>query len=248
MFPSSIHPYTIIQLQTVDSTNNYTASLKNRSNIQNKTVILASFQTKGKGQLSNKWLSERDQNLLLSIFLKPSSFKAEHQFDLSRITALAIRDTVSHYLPQSASIKWPNDIFINDKKIAGILIENSISSQTIDHSIIGIGININQERFEGINATSFKLEAGKQWDRPRILEFLLYRFEYYIGLLDSNQNELQKLFDIHLYKRKDWIQLTSIKSGAFKGRIIGTNKSGFLLVENENKEILSFQHKEIAFN
>lgn len=248
MFPSSIHPYTIIQLQTVDSTNNYTASLKNRSYLQNKTVILASFQTKGKGQLSNKWLSERDQNLLLSIFLKPHALKADHQFDLSRVTALAIRDTISHYLPQYASIKWPNDIYINDKKIAGILIENSISSQTIDHSIIGIGININQETFKGINATSFKLEVEKKWDRPRILEFLLYRFEHYMNMLDSKQNELHKLFDVHLYKRKEWIQLINTKNGAFKGRIIGTNKSGSLIIEHENKEILSFQHKEIAFN
>ncbi len=248
MFPSSIHPYSIIQLQTVDSTNNYAASLRNQSKIQNKTVILASFQSKGKGQLSNKWQSEKDLNLLLTIFLEPKDLNIDHQFALSRLTALAIKDTVTYYLPGSASIKWPNDIFINDKKIAGILIENSISYQKIDYSIIGIGLNINQVKFENISATSFKLENEKEWDRARILEFLLHRFEHYLSMLNSDKNKLHQLFDIHLYKRKEWIQLSSLKSNDFKGMIVGTDKNGYLLVENENQEVKSFQHKEVTFS
>jgi BirA family biotin operon repressor/biotin-[acetyl-CoA-carboxylase] ligase len=245
MFPSLIHPYSIIELETIDSTNNYVASLKKRSKIQNKTVILASFQSKGKGQYNNIWQSEKDQNLLLSIYLQEKSLKIEDQIDISRISSLAIKDTISHFLPGIVQIKWPNDIFINNKKIAGILIENSLSSLYIDDSTIGIGINVNQQSFGNLAATSFKNEITKEWKRPRILEYLLYRFEHYIALRISNRHQLHQQFDLHLYKRKEWILIKG-KEG-FIGRITGTDAAGQLLIENKSNQIRSFQHREISF-
>jgi BirA family biotin operon repressor/biotin-[acetyl-CoA-carboxylase] ligase len=248
MFPPSIQSYSIIYLPTVDSTNNYAATKENQPNIQHKSVILASFQTKGKGQYSNKWQSEKGLNLLFSICLFPAQLSSEHQFDLSRISALAIRDTVNYFLSKAVYIKWPNDIFILNKKIAGILIENTLNQNKIERSIIGIGLNINQKEFEGIEATSFLNESGKEWDLKRILEFFLYRFDHYYESMQSNRAEILKSFDLHLFRRNEWQQMESSTLGVFKGKIIGTESNGMLQVEDEHGHIHHFNHKEVSFS
>jgi len=190
MFPTNIHSYSILHLPTVDSTNNYAASKENQPNIQHKTVIVASFQTNGKGQFHNKWQSEADLNLLFSIYLLPKELSITRQFDLSRISALALRDSLSYFLKKQVTIKWPNDLFIEGKKIAGILIENTLTQSKIDRSIIGIGINVNQNSFEGLNASSFLIESGEKWELQRILEFFLYRFDLYFESLNINRHEM----------------------------------------------------------
>ncbi len=248
MYPSTINTYSLIHLQKAESTNNYAASIENQSKIQHKTVILASFQSKGKGQYNNVWQSEPDLNLLLSICLFPKAIDVANQFDLSRITTLAIRDSLSYFLKSPISIKWPNDIFVLNKKIAGVLIENILNKNKIERSIIGIGINVNQTSFDDIVATSFKNESDKNWDLARILEYLLYRFDHYLEMIDSKKEEIHRLFDLYLYKRKDWIKMSTKKLGEFSGRIIGTESNGMLLVEDEQLILHRFSHKEVLFN
>lgn len=248
MFPSIIHTYSILRLQSVDSTNNYAASHENQSLMQHKTVILATFQTKGKGQFHNKWSSEEGKNLLLSIYIKAKTLSVDRQFDLSRITALSIQETISYFLKKDVRIKWPNDLYINDKKIAGILIENTLNKNEIDRSIIGIGINVNQEIFKDLNASSFKLESNIKWDSERILEYLLYRFNHHFESLNNNKQEIHQAFDLHLYKRGEWLTMKCEKLGVFIGKIIGTQNNGMLKVEGKDKSLYSFNHKEIEFN
>lgn len=248
MFPSIIHTYSILHLQDVDSTNNYAATNENQPFMQHKTVIMASFQTKGRGQHYNKWESKEGENLLLSIYIKPEILYVENQFVISRLAALSIRDCIAYFLKKPTSIKWPNDIYVNDKKIAGILIENSVSQNKIDRSIIGIGININQTEFEESGATSLKLESKKDWDLLRILEYLLYRFNHYLESLGSTNEEMHQLFDMHLYTRKEWLSMSSKKQGDFIGRILSTQKNGMLVIEDKNQKLISYNHKEILFN
>jgi BirA family biotin operon repressor/biotin-[acetyl-CoA-carboxylase] ligase len=248
MFPSIIHSYSILHLPTVDSTNNYAASKENQPNIQHKTVIVASFQSNGKGQFHNKWQSEAGLNLLFSIYLQPKKLSATQQFDLSRISALALRDSLSYFLTKQITIKWPNDIFIEGKKIAGILIENTVTQNRIDRSIIGIGINVNQKIFEGLNASSFLIESGKKWELKRILEFFLYRFDLYYETLNENRHELLQSFDLHLHDRNKWLTMHSHKNKEFLGRIVGTNENGMLIVEDSELKIHHFNHKEISFS
>jgi len=248
MFPSFIHSYTIIHLQDTDSTNNYTASLEKRSNVQHKTVILASFQTKGKGQHQNTWNSEPGKNLLLSIYVKPYDLAIDRQFELSRIAALAIRDCVAYFLKKPVSIKWPNDIYVGSAKISGILIENNLGQRTIDRSIIGIGLNVNQQYFESLNATSFYKISNKEWDHTRVLEYLLYRFDEYLEMLSNSSNSIHKNYDFHLYKRNEWMHMKSQQFGSFKGRITGSLTNGMLIVEDEEGENHHFNHKEVLFS
>jgi BirA family biotin operon repressor/biotin-[acetyl-CoA-carboxylase] ligase len=247
MFPSIIHSYSIIHLQDTDSTNNYTATLEKQSYVQHKTVIMASFQTKGKGQYQNTWVSEPDKNLLLSIYIKPK-IKIEEQFNLSRITSLALRDTIYYFLKKKVSIKWPNDIFVDEKKIAGILIENSLGQLHVDRSIIGIGLNVNQEIFSAPNATSLKLESARDWDLNRVLEYLIYRFDHYLEIIGDPKEEILRDFDLFLFGKNEWKPYRSDKLGIFQGKIIGTALNGMLKVEDSAKQVHLFNHKEIDFN
>lgn len=248
MYPLRLNNYSILYLPSVDSTNNYAAIHEKQSYLQHKTVILTSFQSAGKGQYHNKWQSEENENLLFSIFIKPDKLEATHQFDLSRVISLALRDCVSYFLKGVVSIKWPNDIFINDQKIAGILIENSLTKQAIERSIIGVGLNINQVIFKEINATSFKLISGKEWDLTRVLEYLLYRFDHYLETLLPQRKELHTQFDQHLYLRNEWRSMKSIKHGQFLGKIIASDENGGLLIEDQRQQVLRFDHKEIDFS
>ena len=180
----------IIWLESIDSTNE--ECRRRISDIDNLSVVAALSQTSGKGQRGNVWLSEAGQNLTFSIVLKfpAKGLKAEmepmlayDQFVLSEITSLAIVDLLADFGIE-AKIKWPNDIYVGDRKICGILIENSLRGEWIQHSIIGIGLNVNQRNFDVTlpNPTSMVLCSGilEEYDLDYILEKLMDIFKHYI--------------------------------------------------------------------
>lgn len=242
-----ISGFTIHSLTTVDSTNNYTARPEIQPKLQHKTVIMAEHQTKGKGQFGNDWESAKGKNLLISIFIKPNLI-AKNQFLLNCITALAIKDTVSYFLPVSALIKWPNDIYVNHTKIAGILIENSIFASNINRSIVGIGININQIEFSTGDFNSFKLINNKENDINRILEYLLFRFNEYYDQIDDPNCKLQEEYDNHLYGKNKLMNFKTHDIAEFEARITGTTIDGKLKLKFENGDVRSYIHKEVLFN
>ena len=232
---------------TVDSTNNFAAISDKQSKLPNKTAIMAEYQSKGKGQYQNKWESERGKNILLSLFVIPN-LEIQNQFLLSCATALSIKDTVSYFLNVNAKIKWPNDIYVKKKKIAGILIENSISGKNISRSIIGIGLNINQTKFKSGDYNSFKLINKISNNRKRVLEYLIYRFNYYYEQLDDSNNGLKNDFDNSLFLKDELISFKTPDKHTFKGKITGTDNSGKLKITLENNDVKSFNHKEVFFS
>ena len=133
-------------------------------------VLVADYQTAGRGQGTNSWESERGQNLTCSLGFSPEGVKASRQYILSMAIAVALTETLAG-LPHPVSIKWPNDIYVGDKKICGILIENMLKGEHIRHCIIGIGLNVNQKRFvsDAPNPTSMALESGHDFDREEVL-------------------------------------------------------------------------------
>ena len=151
----------IIHLSHIDSTNNFAATLISDQLCQNGTAILADSQSFGKGQRGNSWHSEPGKNLLVSFILKPDNLSVLRQQELTWITSICIVQTLRIFNIES-QIKWPNDILIRGKKIAGILIENQLSGEFISNSIIGIGLNVNQTDFDGIEATSIQLEFKQE--------------------------------------------------------------------------------------
>ncbi len=218
-----------IELQQVDSTNNYATALVHEGLAQHGMAVLAHEQTKGKGQRDKTWISGRGENLTFSIIVQPILSMSE-AFYLSMATALAVRTVCSRNVKTSASIKWPNDIFINDRKAGGILIENMISGTKWKWAIIGIGLNINQVGFGSLRATSLKEIAGQDFDPMQIAREICSELDAFFQ--PAFQKEL--VFDQYqeaLY-RKDQVVKLRQGSRSFEGIIKGVNTNGQLVVNH----------------
>ena len=234
----------IVYLDSVDSTNNYVANLVKSSKIDHGTAIMADVQTAGKGQRGAVWQAEAGENILLSVFLKPDKLSVSQQVLLTFFAANSIRE-VLRKIGISATIKWPNDIYVGNKKIAGILIENSISNNHIVHLILGIGLNVNQLNFEGVNATSIQLETNEYFQRNELLFMLFYQLNKNWELITQQSPKLkaeylENMFRIH--------QLSGFKIGEIEieGTIIGVDENGLLIVEVKGEK-KTFNLKEISF-
>ena len=179
----------LIHLSETHSTNLYLRHLKDvNRNVEVGVVVWSDLQTSGRGQVGNKWESEHSQNLLFSFLLLPSNIDAKDQFIISQIVSLGIIDILNN-LKTGFSIKWTNDIYFEDKKIAGMLIENDMSGRQIYSSIIGIGLNVNQENFsdEIPNAISLKNILGRSFDREELLYNILEKISFYYNEIYDNK-------------------------------------------------------------
>jgi BirA family transcriptional regulator, biotin operon repressor / biotin---[acetyl-CoA-carboxylase] ligase len=236
----------IVALEETDSTNKYAAKLP--FDAAEGTVIVSSYQTQGRGQGSNYWESEAGMNLTFSIILKPEFLKASDQFYISKIISLSIADLLSRHTG-NISIKWPNDIYAGDKKISGILIENSVSGFTLMQCIVGIGININQEKFtsNAPNPVSLRQITKESHNLNEILsKFLSIIEEYYNILKNGDFNSIDKKYLKYLYRYKQ--ESGFIADGkSFRGRIIGVEPTGELIIEDEKGYQRKFMYKEVEF-
>ena len=245
----------------MDSTNNYAKEHLAKSSPIDGTVILADEQLAGRGQSGNIWLADANKNLTFSIIYHVSFLRATEQFYLNMAVSLGIKYAVSSMLSKQyaensgllstevlpITIKWPNDIFINDKKIAGILIENTISGMQLKYAVIGIGLNVNQENFpHEINATSLKMELAHESDKINVLNEVLASIEKYFLLLKERKFErLKKEYIENLYRYK--IIATYKKDEIiFDGEIIDVDEIGNLIVRTKIG-IEKFGFKEISF-
>ena len=243
----------IIHLESVDSTNSYAAELLRKNKPTEGTVISTFNQTKGRGQRGNTWDSEPNKNVSLSIVLYPAFLHPEKQFLLSKIVSLALYDLMTATVGISdeknpVKIKWPNDIYCGDKKIAGILIENTLSENAIKSSIIGIGINVNQTTFHNqLNATSLTLIKDQEFALPIIIEKLCEHIEARYLQLKANKKELiDSDYLRHLYQVNEWGKYFS-SGEIFEGKILGVLDSGKLKMETREGQVKGFSLKEIQF-
>jgi BirA family biotin operon repressor/biotin-[acetyl-CoA-carboxylase] ligase len=243
----------LIHLALVDSTNSYAAELL-RKNKPTEGIVISTFnQTKGRGQRGNTWDSQPNNNVSLSVILYPSFLHPEKQFVLSKIISLAIHDLMTEFIYQLnkkevIKIKWPNDIYINEKKIAGILIENTLGEGIVKSSIIGIGININQTIFNnGLNATSLALTTNKMYDLTVIIEKLCEHIEARYLQLKTNKKELiDSNYLTTLYQLNEWKKYSSLNK-IFEGKIVGVSDSGKLKIETRDEAVKEFFIQEIQF-
>ena len=239
-----------IYFAEMPSTNVHAAELVKNSLPPEGSVIHTGFQSSGKGQAGNKWESEKDKNLLLTVILYPSMIEAGEQFIISMVISLGILDFFRKYLPASAcTIKWPNDIYVNDDKIAGILIENSIIGSKIESSVAGAGLNINQELFlsDAPNPTSLKILTGSDYDLNICLSQLTAGLDRrYKQLIAGDLDEIRSDYTMSLYGYKEWKRFRT-KSGLLAGRIISVSHSGLLEIEDKSAGLHRFAFKEIEF-
>jgi BirA family transcriptional regulator, biotin operon repressor / biotin---[acetyl-CoA-carboxylase] ligase len=237
-----------IFIEKLSSTNSHAALLLRKGKVQEGTVVYTGFQTAGRGQGTNNWESEPGKNLLFSIIIYPYAVKADSQFSISRMISLGIKDFLSTII-RDVFIKWPNDIYAGNDKIAGILIENAIIRNDIEHTIAGIGININQERFtkEALNSTSLKILTGKEYDTEECLTGVLRSTDLrYRELSFGKKSKINSDYLSSLYLFDRWSEFRDNR-GTFEGKIIEVTGTGRLQIEDRKGRIYEFDHKEVDF-
>ncbi len=235
----------IIHIQEVNSTNTYLKNLAAETQLEEGTVILADNQTEGKGRGDHKWVSPAGEGLTFSIYLRPA-LEASHHFCLNEFVSLSIIYMLKEYSIM-AKIKWPNDIYVHNKKIAGILIENSLQGPTIVSSIIGIGMNINQIEFpdELPDAISLRQAMGKSFDLKALLDALLRDLGvYYSSLKNKDFESIHQEYNNHLF-RKNEIITYSTKGKINRGRLHEVSAGGELVIQKESGEYNSFLFDEL---
>ena len=236
----------IIKLNATSSTNSYLKQLLAEKNQEDFTVVVSEDQTNGRGQQGNSWLSEAGKNLTFSVLRLNLTIDAARQFILNQVVSLAIYDALFSLNIPDLAIKWPNDIMSGSKKLAGILIENQIKGTQLESSIIGIGLNVNQTKFEGLpKASSMKNESGQYFDLMMVLQVILEKMRHYFQFLHNQQ--LNALYERYLFK-KDEIATFENEEGKFKGTIIGVDATGKLLLQDEEGTLKSFTFKSISMH
>jgi BirA family biotin operon repressor/biotin-[acetyl-CoA-carboxylase] ligase len=238
----------IITLTEVDSTNNYANRLISEGSAENGSVVVSHYQKSGRGQRGNSWESAPGKNLLASIIVFPQFLPAAQQFYLSKIISLTIYDWLSTQV-QDVSIKWPNDIFVGKKKIAGILIENSILGSRIHSAVIGFGINLNQVKFspEHPNAVSLKLLTKNNFNIQDTVVQLHSIFMNWLGKLESGLlEEINRAYHRDLFRRNEWA-LYWKDDNLFEARILGTGEFGQLILEDRDGRLSEYMFKEVEF-
>ena len=240
---------TFIHLNETHSTNSYLRELIMREKEQPEgTVVITDYQTAGRGQKGNSWESERDKNLTFSILLHPNHIPPGKQFILSQLISIAIVKVLKEY-DRHFSIKWPNDIYWKEKKIAGILIEVDLTGLSLSNAIIGIGININQKYFksDAPNPVSLAQITGKEHDLPELLEKILDNIaDEYNTYSPDNEEKIKQKYMEFLFRNRGLHPYLSGKE-FFNASIEGIEPNGQLILKKENGSIHTFAFKEISF-
>lgn len=237
-----------IHFPSIDSTNLFAVGLINDSSAFEGTLITATEQLSGKGQRGNTWDSEAGKNLTLSIILKPLFLAPQRQFQLNKMVSLAVLDFIISKFNANISVKWPNDVYINDKKAGGVLIQNFLRQDKITHSVIGIGININQMDFSGEleHATSLKAVSGGDFDLNECLNELCECMEARYFQLKSGSERINIDYLKNLYQLEEFKNYF-IGDILVSARIKGVSGPGKLILENMDKDIIECDLKEIRF-
>lgn len=241
--------FNIINLEEIDSTNIYASQLINENKATEGTVIVAKNQISGKGQAESKWESKPGENLTFSIIFCPTFLPVANQFSLSKSISLAIIDFLRTLGIKKIYIKWPNDIYVGDKKIAGILIENRIIGTEYKVAIVGLGININQTVFSSNipNPTSLRIILNKELNISNCLNSILNSLNKRYRLLKTKDyQQIDKDYLLSLYKLNQWATY-SYQSENIIAKITGVNLYGKLILEKENKEKIECDLKEIKY-
>lgn len=240
----------LIKLSAVDSTNNFLKNLLSKSEpLPEGTVIMADDQFAGRGMQENVWKAEPGKNLTISLLLKPTFLSLNKQFLLNMAISIAINNTLSGYLPKGLSIKWPNDIYYNDVKLGGVLIENSIIGNGIKNTVVGIGLNVNQALFPAEliqKATSLYQILQENVNLQVLLADLCSQIEaLYLSLKANKEDMIRKAYVDRLY-RLNTSAFYRQNGEVFEGIITGVSDSGLLNID-KNGELVQFNFKEIEF-
>jgi len=237
-----------LHLTTVDSTNNFLRQY--RAEVESDiTLVTADYQTAGRGQRGNSWESEVGKNVVYSLLIHPRMLKPMQFFSISEIAAMSVCEALEGIHHSQFSIKWPNDIYYGDKKIAGILIETDLMGGRIENAIIGVGVNINQQTFlsDAPNPISLFQIIKKETPVKEVMTRIMERFDTLYQELERGEIEtLHQRFMQHLYRREGYHAYRDEK-GDFEARITGVELSGHLHLEDREGIARRYAFKEVSY-
>ena len=241
----------ILHFDEINSTNVFLYDKISENNDISDMVVVANYQTAGRGMDKNRWESEAGMNLLFSIALNVNFLEAENQFKISQAVSVAIAETLSQFVDnKQLFIKWPNDIYFGDKKLAGMLIQNTIEGRMMGVSIIGIGLNVNQMEFSKDipNPISLKMISGRDFELDNLLNLLVSSIKTKVESLryKENQNEINEKYVSRSYRFGIWSEYfyqNRVKSMI----IIGFDKYGRLLLHGKEGAEIVCDVKELQF-
>lgn len=237
-----------IHLAETDSTNKFMQTVSETEELLSGSIVLADFQTAGRGQSGNSWQSEVGKNLTFSIFLRPLDVPANMPFVISGVVALSVKYAIEKYIPD-VTVKWPNDIYYEDKKIAGILIENTIAQNKVTQSIIGIGINVNQTEFgsEIPNPISMRQITELTFDPMTLLEDFREIFAKQCELLEPAEFETIHNDYMDALYRKNGYHKYCDADGIFEAVIYDIEPTGHLILERMDGTRSRYAFKEVTY-
>ncbi|NJN42201.1 MAG: biotin--[acetyl-CoA-carboxylase] ligase [Flammeovirgaceae bacterium] len=236
----------LIYVPHCHSTNKLASEIAGEKEFQDGTVIITDHQTHGRGQRGNTWEAEQGKNFTFTILFSPTFLLPMDQFYLNMVISLGITDYIFNLFQRSALIKWPNDILFNEKKVGGILIENQISGNRMTSSFVGIGLNMNQEKFDDRKASSLRHFSGVDFSLNNELPDLLNHIESrYISLKAGKTKALASDYHERLFGAGEWRKYL-VGEKEINGKIEGVDSTGRLLLET-NSGVNSYELKEIRF-
>jgi BirA family biotin operon repressor/biotin-[acetyl-CoA-carboxylase] ligase len=241
----------IIKLNATASTNSFLKDLSVTSQLKNFTIVVADEQSSGRGQMNTVWVSEPYKNLMFSVYVTFDDLEIQNQTYLNFAVALSVFDLLKSLNVPKLSVKWPNDILAGKKKVCGILIENILKGKMINASVIGIGLNVNQENFpiDLPDAASLKMILNKEFNLEDLLNQFIVKLQLNINLLKDKEFEsLEKRYLEVLYKKNIPSMFKDAKNVLFMGKIIGVNTTnGKLQIELSDETVKEFALKEVSF-
>ena len=249
IYPKTLFVGQIIKyLPSCQSTNDEASDLIVRADPAEGTIVVTDHQTAGRGQRGNVWEAQPDQNLTFSLILKPSFLRATDQFWLNMALSLGISDTLHPLLGDALRIKWPNDIYVGDQKLGGILIENTLHGYSIAWSVMGVGLNVNQTEFNHPIATSVQQQAPltNGYDLPGLLGSVCEHIEQrYLQLRSGQRDKLSTNYVALLYRYQSTHMFES-EGRIFEGTIVGVDPAGRLAIA-EAGHVRHCGCKEVSF-
>lgn len=237
----------IIKLNAIDSTNTFLKQISSAEAIEDFTVVTAKTQTNGRGRIGRSWQAESGKNLTFSVFKRTKGLGFVNQFSISIGTALALVKTLNNLNIPKVTVKWPNDILSENKKVCGILIENVIRKNTLDSTIIGVGLNVNQTVFNNLErASSLKLINGTTFNLDEVLQMFIKNLKYYAEEIEAGRlKKLKAEYESILFRKNKPSTFQDDEGSLFSGFIKGISNTGNLILLLEDEIIKEFSINEI---
>ena len=237
----------IIKLNAIDSTNTYLFELSKNTLLKDETIVLAKEQLNGRGQKGASWFSKGSETLTFSILKRFKEVSIRQQANISLAVSIGIQKALTTLFIPNVFIKWPNDILSDTKKLAGILIENQVKQGNVTVSVIGVGLNVNNEFFENLpQATSMYLSSSKKYNLDLVLNVVVDCILFELSQIETTHfSKLKEQYEKFLFRKDKVTVFENLSGEKFNGKIKGINQTGQLIIETEDNSFKEYNLREI---